>query len=46
MIVLLLCLYPTLAASQLVGTDLVQAVPLTAAAALGQLALRPRRCWR
>ncbi|MGH9090247.1 MAG: sulfite exporter TauE/SafE family protein [Acidimicrobiales bacterium] len=37
MIVLLLLLYPTLAASQLVGTDLVQAVPLTAAAALGQL---------
>lgn len=37
MIVLLLLLYPTLAASQLVGTDLVQAIPLTAAAALGQL---------
>jgi len=37
MIVLLLLLYPMLAASQLVGTDLVQAIPLTAAAALGQL---------
>jgi uncharacterized protein len=37
MIVLLLLLYPMLAASQLVGTDLVQAVPLTAAAALGSL---------
>src|ERR1700736_3127597 len=38
MIVLLLFLYPMLSASQLVGTDLTQAVPLTAAAALGQLA--------
>ena len=38
MIVLLLFLYPTIGASQLVGTDLTQAVPLTAAAALGQLA--------
>ncbi len=38
MIVLLLFLYPTLAASQLVGTDLTQAVPLTLAAALGALA--------
>ena len=37
MIVLLLFLYPTLGSSQLVGTDLVQAIPLTAAAALGQL---------
>lgn len=37
MIVLLLCLYPALAAKQLVGTDLVQAIPLTASAALGQL---------
>ncbi|MGH8980434.1 MAG: sulfite exporter TauE/SafE family protein [Acidimicrobiales bacterium] len=37
MIVLLLFLYPALASSQLVGTDLVQAIPLTAAAALGQL---------
>jgi uncharacterized membrane protein YfcA len=38
MIVLLLFAYPMLAASQLVGTDLTQAVPLTAAAALGALA--------
>ncbi len=37
MIVLLLFVYPALGSSQLVGTDLVQAVPLTAAAALGQL---------
>lgn len=37
MIVLLLFLYPALASSELVGTDLVQAIPLTAAAALGQL---------
>jgi hypothetical protein len=33
----LLLLYPTLAAGQLVGTDLVQAVPLVGAAALGHL---------
>jgi uncharacterized membrane protein YfcA len=38
MIVLLLFAYPTLAAGRLVGTDLTQAVPLTAAAALGALA--------
>jgi uncharacterized protein len=38
MIILLLFLYPTLGANQLVGTDLSQAVPLTAAAALGALA--------
>jgi uncharacterized protein len=38
MIVLLLFAYPALAASRLVGTDLAQAVPLTAAAALGALA--------
>ena len=38
MIVLLLFLYPLLSAGQLVGTDLTQAVPLTAAAALGALA--------
>jgi uncharacterized protein len=38
MIVLLLFLYPMLGANQLVGTDLTQAVPLTAAAALGALA--------
>src|SRR6516164_4668658 len=37
MIVLLLFTYPMLAAGQLVGTDLTQAVPLTAAAALGAL---------
>lgn len=36
-IVLLLILYPSLRASQLVGTDLVQAVPLVASAALGHL---------
>ncbi|MBV9092850.1 MAG: sulfite exporter TauE/SafE family protein [Streptosporangiaceae bacterium] len=38
MIVLLLFTYPLLSARQLVGTDLTQAVPLTAAAALGALA--------
>jgi uncharacterized membrane protein YfcA len=38
MIVLLLFTYPMLAAGSLVGTDLTQAVPLTAAAALGALA--------
>jgi uncharacterized membrane protein YfcA len=38
LIVLLLFLYPTIGAKQLVGTDLTQAVPLTAAAALGALA--------
>jgi uncharacterized protein len=37
MIVLLLFAYPALAAGELVGTDLTQAVPLTAAAALGAL---------
>jgi uncharacterized membrane protein YfcA len=37
MIVLLLFLYPGLAAGRLVGTDLTQAVPLTLAAALGSL---------
>ena len=35
MIVLLLFVYPTIGANQLVGTDLTQAVPLTFAAALG-----------
>jgi uncharacterized membrane protein YfcA len=35
MIVLLLFLYPKLSAGTLVGTDLTQAVPLTAAAAIG-----------
>lgn len=38
MIVLLLFVYPAIGANQLVGTDLTQAVPLTAAAALGALA--------
>jgi uncharacterized membrane protein YfcA len=38
MIVLLMFLYPTLGANQLVGTDLAQAIPLTGAAALGALA--------
>jgi|SRR5579875_611493 len=37
MVVLLLFVYPSLGAAELVGTDLVQAVPLSAAAALGQL---------
>jgi uncharacterized membrane protein YfcA len=37
MIVLLLFLYPAIGANQLVGTDLAQAIPLTAAAALGAL---------
>jgi uncharacterized membrane protein YfcA len=36
-IVLLLFLYPQLQAGQLVGTDLVQAMPLVASAALGHL---------
>jgi uncharacterized membrane protein YfcA len=39
MIVLLMLLYPRLSTRQLVGTDLVQAIPLVAAAALGQLLL-------
>jgi len=37
MMVLLLALYPRLKASQLVGTDLVQAVPLVLSAAVGHL---------
>ena len=37
MIVLLLFVYPTISAKQLVGTDLTQAVPLTLAAAAGSL---------
>lgn len=37
MIVLLLFLYPAIGASQLVGTDLTQAVPLTLAAAVGAI---------
>jgi uncharacterized membrane protein YfcA len=36
-IIALMMLYPRLKASQLVGTDLVQAVPLVSAAALGHL---------
>ncbi|MDO9063288.1 MAG: sulfite exporter TauE/SafE family protein [Microbacterium sp.] len=36
-IVVLLLLYPTLKASQLVGTDLVQAIPLVGSATLGHL---------
>jgi uncharacterized membrane protein YfcA len=36
-IIALMALYPGLKASQLVGTDLVQAVPLVASAALGHL---------
>jgi uncharacterized membrane protein YfcA len=36
-IIALMWLYPKLRASQLVGTDLVQAVPLVASAAIGQL---------
>jgi uncharacterized membrane protein YfcA len=36
-IIALMALYPTLKASQLVGTDLVQAVPLVASAALGHI---------
>jgi uncharacterized membrane protein YfcA len=36
-IVMLLLLYPKIKANQLVGTDLVQAVPLVASAALGHL---------
>jgi uncharacterized membrane protein YfcA len=36
-IIALMALYPTLRASELVGTDLVQAVPLVASAALGHI---------
>ena len=36
-IIALMMLYPTLKASELVGTDLVQAVPLVASAAIGHL---------
>jgi uncharacterized protein len=36
-IIALMTLYPTLRASELVGTDLVQAVPLVASAAIGHL---------
>ena len=37
MIVLLMLLYPTLSSREMVGTDLVQAIPLVASAALGHL---------
>jgi uncharacterized membrane protein YfcA len=37
MIVLLMLLYPQLSAREMVGTDLVQAIPLVASAALGHL---------
>jgi uncharacterized membrane protein YfcA len=37
MIVLLLLLYPALSSREMVGTDLVQAIPLVASAALGHL---------
>lgn len=37
MIILLLLLYPAIRLSELVGTDLVQAIPLVASAALGHL---------
>ena len=37
MIVALMLLYPTLSSKELVGTDLVQAVPLVLAAAIGHL---------
>jgi uncharacterized protein len=36
-IVMMMVLYPTLVGSELVGTDLVQAVPLVAAAAIGHI---------
>ena len=38
LIVMLMFIYPSLSAKRLVGTDLAQAIPLTAAAALGALA--------
>jgi uncharacterized membrane protein YfcA len=37
MIVMLMLLYPTLTSREMVGTDLVQAIPLVGAAALGHL---------
>jgi uncharacterized membrane protein YfcA len=37
MIVMLMLLYPTLSAREMVGTDLVQAIPLVGAAALGHV---------
>lgn len=44
-IVVLLLMYPALKASQVVGTDLVQAVPLVAAASIGHLALGEFDLW-
>jgi uncharacterized protein len=50
-IISLLALYPLLTALSLVGTDLVQAVPLVGAAALAHLlfgtstSISPRHCW-
>lgn len=44
-IVVLLLMYPALKASQVVGTDLVQAVPLVAAASVGHLALGEFDLW-
>lgn len=44
-IVSLLLLYPALSASKLVGTDLVQAVPLVAAAAVGHLIFGDFQLW-
>ena len=46
MIILLLFLYPTIGANQLVGTDLTQAVPLTARGGARRAGLRPRRVRR
>ena len=37
MIVMLMLLYPTLSSKEMVGTDLVQAIPLVGAAAIGHL---------
>jgi len=37
MIVMLMFLYPTLSGREMVGTDLVQAIPLVASAAIGHL---------
>lgn len=44
-IVSLLMLYPALSTSRLVGTDLVQAVPLVAAAAIGHLLFGDFHLW-
>ena len=52
MIVMLMFLYPKLSSREMVGTDLVQAIPLVASAAIGhlifgklQFGLTRRRCW-